>query len=299
MTLLDCTQGKKAAGRSAKRTKTVVKKRGTKVKRDKHTMAIKKVKGRKHAVATKKVNTHKLQSPTITSSVVPQSTAFVKKITGVQLPGCEHMEGRPSFGHHRIVTMRVSSGEELNIGDNFLSYLTGYRRHVVTMGVDEILKGTRVPLKYEDEMGRVYQLISSKECEDNSVGSTLWSAKKKLLELFYMLTSGPHDETVDPGDYLSCFGNFAKLDTRKVSSRLELFQSPGRLLNDQYILKFNKNNFLDIKESGHEGCGFIDEEMLQDIIGRKKDGEPTKMAASTLCIQVRVYIPSKGECYNT
>lgn len=53
--------------------------------------------------------------------------------------------------------------------------------------------------------------------------------------------------------------------------------------------------FKEIEEEGHEGCGFIDEDLLWDFIGRlKKNEEPSKESVRCICIQVRIFIPSMG-----
>lgn len=281
-------------GGSSRKAKISVKKRDTnKGKRNKHTVPIKKV----NTGNLRNGSSRKLSDQSLVT--VPNNTALARIPQSSQLPGWNHQTNKRSFGGHRIAFTQLETGPDMAVGDNFLSYLTGLRSNVVRMGVDKILQGKTVPLEHQDKEGNVFQLISSKECDDNTAGGTLWAPKKKLLELFYMLTSGPNMEPVDAGAYLCRFGNFAKLPSRKVASRLELFQSPGRLLSEQYVLEFSKHNFVDMKESGHEGCGFIDEEMLYDIIGRKKDGEPTKLSASTLCIQVRIYIPSRGKFCET
>ena len=54
------------------------------------------------------------------------------------------------------------------------------------------------------------------------------------------------------------------------------------------------NAFDDIREDGHDGCGFIDEELMFDLIGRTKDGAPTAVAARCNRIQVRCFIPMMG-----
>lgn len=214
-----------------------------------------------------------------------------------KLPCWNIQSAKARFGGHTISRVQLNFGPQTNGGDNFLSYLTGNRNYVAVMPVDDIIQGAKIELQCEDEAGRVYELVSTKECEDSAGGTTLWSQKRKLLELFYMVTGGSEIPRVDPQACLSRFGNFAKLSTRKVVARLELFQSPGKKLKGQYVLELSKHSFVDIDENGHEGCGFIAEEHLYDIIGRKKNGHPTKLAISTLCIQVRVYIPSRGKLH--
>ena len=113
----------------------------------------------------------------------------------------------------------------------------------------------------------------------------------KDVQFIYMQTEGPNLTTVSPCDLFARIGDFSSLTTRKVVSRLELFQSPAYRckITGKYVMKvFDHSTFGDIKEEGHVGCGFICEELLADILGNNN------VAKMAICVQVRAFVPMKG-----
>jgi hypothetical protein len=71
---------------------------------------------------------------------------------------------------------------------------------------------------------------------------------------------------------------------------LELLQSPCYKFasGDYAIIPIPKREFKDIKEEGQVGCGFICDDLLEQVMG---SGD---LASRTICLQVRIYIPTMG-----
>ena len=159
--------------------------------------------------------------------------------------------------------------------------------------LDEFEKGRNKEVRERiTAFGHTYELVSSRVVKDES--SSFRYGSNDSIELYYInvMVEGSGK---DLGEYFSKFGNFEKLTTRKAAARLELFTSPLRMFPDgEYVRDVSKDIIDDIEECGHEGCGFIDEDYLHDLLGRKKDNKPRIASLRTTSIQPRLFIPSMG-----
>ena len=144
-----------------------------------------------------------------------------------------------------------------------------------------------------DNNDTAYELVTVKVVQDTQKGG--FNYKPKALKLVYSQENGHNIEPFSIKDELEKIADFASLDTRKVVSRLELLQSPAfrfpmntRNESREAIFYLEKNMFCEIQDNGHEGCGFIDEDFLKELLGGGKLGE------NTICIQIRIFAPELG-----
>ena len=193
-----------------------------------------------------------------------------------------------------IARIQIQDPHETRAGnDTFLGHITGNRKLIVTMLVGKLLDKCQKIDKWIPLDKCTYELVSMKAKEDKS--SSFQFSNVTTMELFYVLVKGPSTRPVSMQNIFDKYGDFSQLSTRKCVSRLELFQSPGSKYSDgSYVKEFPIDYFEDIQETGHEGCGFINEEFLWDLIGRNKDGLPNAAAKRSICIQIRAFIPMLG-----
>ena len=89
---------------------------------------------------------------------------------------------------------------------------------------------------------------------------------------------------------LADFANFSSLTPVKIVSRLELFASPATCdeKKEPYIFQLKDSSFEDIPELHHDGCGFIRETMLENLLGH------STLANETIAVQIRLFAPRLG-----
>ena len=115
----------------------------------------------------------------------------------------------------------------------------------------------KLPKIHRDHTGE-YILVSRKEMERK--GSFLFGPRNKFGYMYVQqnVTSESPESNISIVEYLESLGDFAKLSTRKVVSRLELFQSPAHQLGvdegeKKYLIKeFDSSLVEEIEDDGHE-----------------------------------------------
>ena len=193
--------------------------------------------------------------------------------------------GGEKIGDLRITKVRLSSQEVQP--NTFLCYLLGNRMKIIDVPLN---KFEQKPYEVKfDQNGNVYELISVKVQSDNEINAGFHS-QAKCARLVYAQISGSGMESVDVQDWLSRLADFQSLTPRKLVARLELLQSPLYKFPSGEFAMFpiSKTEFKDIEEEGHVGCGFICNEMLEELM-RSRDA-----ARKIICLQVRIYIPTMG-----
>ena len=193
--------------------------------------------------------------------------------------------GGEKIGELRITKVRLSSQEVQP--NTFLYHLLGNRIKVIDVPLN---KNEKVPYEVTfHQNGNDYELISIKVQSDNEINVGFHS-QAKCARLVYAQISGPGMETVDVQDWLSRLADFQSLTPRKLVARLELLQSPLYKFPSGEFAMFPipKREFKDIEEEGHVGCGFICNEMLDELMGSRD------AAKKVICLQVRIYIPTMG-----
>ncbi len=217
---------------------------------------------------------------------------------------CEGMR----LGSRTVTNLRLSTpnNKKASNQDTFLSYLARNRLLYVDIPLNSAEKLLPVE-KIIVSNGRYYEVIAAKDHNDEEGGGNLFGKKYKR-RLYYLETKGSGVSIpISPQDLLSKLGNFESLSTRKVVSRLELFLSPAialfsdkkletssNPLDDKYVKKIPRHYICDIPERGHTGCGFICQDLLEEIL----KGAPGVVARRATCIQVRLFIPSMGKKYS-
>jgi len=146
-------------------------------------------------------------------------------------------------------------------------------------------KTKEFPLRKE-VAGRLYELFSAK-IEDDNQGGRMIGVRSKVAKLSYIDISPCADGSpFTTRDFLLGFGDFSVLDPRKISARLELFQSTARF----EIQQLDRSHFCEIEETGNVGCGFIASSLLEKIC----KGGKMKHVGRISAVQVRLFIPSMG-----
>ena len=111
---------------------------------------------------------------------------------------------------------------------------------------------------HRDQSGQ-YILVSRKEVD--SKGSYIFGPRNKFEYMYAQenVTSESSDKNISIIELLESLGDFAKLTTRKVVSRLELFQSPAHQLGVNakgekkfLIREFDSSLVEEIEDDGHE-----------------------------------------------
>jgi ribosomal protein L24 len=138
--------------------------------------------------------------------------------------------------------------------------------------------------------GRKFALAGAKMHDD---GSGLFGMKKKSLRMVFVATEGVGISTISLEDELGKLANFGALNPAKAKARLELLQSPAASLSHKKGPKkavwgsLSSDLLEPIEEEGNVGCGFIAEELLENLLGKN-------LGAKTLAIQVRIVAPRFG-----
>ena len=189
--------------------------------------------------------------------------------------------GGTRFGSRIVEKMRLTSSSQ-KVDNTFLSHILGNRIRIVEIA----LNAEEVSMPFDvsiQENGYRYELISAKVRKDGDSPS-LQYCKKQCVCLMYAQVTGPCLETLCLERTLQDIADFSSLSSRKVMARLELLQSPALMLPNKRPAMFfiNASDTCDIADNGNDGCGFICEKYLVNLLGGKK------YAKDTQNIQVRV-----------
>ena len=209
--------------------------------------------------------------------VIPKSTIFTNASNDADFVESEN--AGMLFSGRRVAKVIFEKEKE-----SFISHLLRGRGLTLTERYDTDIKGSFV-----NDRGK-FELISTKEVEKEGG----FAFQKKEFECVYMHIEGPGLHPESPSNILSALAAFSSLSPRKAVARLELLQSPakketnGQLKGQLMIEKFHHSLCEDIPERSHEGCGFICEELLSDLMGGCKG------SLETVCIQIRLFIPKMG-----
>jgi len=198
-------------------------------------------------------------------------------------------DGGMKFAGQIVRSFRLGEFKEETFIDSFLRT----RKLVVIKDFnEEQMKLPIVRIERRDD-GHVYELISTKVMDDESGGSLFKMCTPRVLSMVYVQTAGPGIETVNIHSLLSRIADFGSLQPRKMVARLELFQSPAFAMDSTLQL----SDFQEIPEEGQIGCGFIGERLLKKLLVRHiktKKNVSNTVADTTICIQVRIFVPSLG-----
>ena len=174
-----------------------------------------------------------------------------------------------SLGLRRLVKSRYQLVSEQ---DTLLAYWFQSRMKIVEVPInnDEL----EVPFlrEFEESDGSKFELAVSKIQSDGDKAAPAGVPSKKCIHLYYCKVSGPELQTISLREEFEHIANFACLGP-KVGARLELFLSPAyklksRTLNKSHAIHMVKEEaFCEIDETGNEGCGFISEDLLIELLG--------------------------------
>ena len=192
------------------------------------------------------------------------------------------------FGSARIGSIYAATTDDL-IPNNFLQFLLRDRIVPYVADIDDM---ALPPITVVSNHSR-FEIVAAK-VKENAQASSF--AKKCLkVELMYCQTAGPGLEEIDMGRALENIANFRSLHPRKAVARLELFQSPvlrrknlDSIVPERGIFSLPSTSFYITSDNGNDGCGFIEEHMLESLLGNNK------YARTTVAIQVRIFSPRLG-----
>ena len=185
---------------------------------------------------------------------------------------------------------KLTLGRQTSLPDSFLS--TWLPNRVVCHEVD--MPTSRA--KQEEAMpppvvvnhdGRTFELVARKIEKDT--GGRFF--QRKVVRLYYAITSGPGLEPIDLANRLSRFAAFESLpNARKCVSRLELLCSGCYGKGGERRLRADDFELLELSPTADamaDGCGFIGDQALAKLVGVEKLDE-------TVALQVRIVAPRLG-----
>ena len=200
-----------------------------------------------------------------------------------RLPDSDSDRGGSRLGLRRLVKSKYQLVSEQ---DTLLAYWFQGRMKIVEIprNNDEL----EVPFlrEFEESDGSKFELAVSKIQSDGDKAAPAGAPSKKCIHLYYCKVSGPGLQTISLREEFERIANFACLGP-KVGARLELFLSPAyklksRTSNKSHAIHMVKEEaFCEIDETGNEGCGFISEDLLIELLGGGTAAE------RTYAIQVR------------
>eukprot|EP00977_Amphora_coffeiformis_P027714 scaffold34636_cov171-Amphora_coffeaeformis.AAC.1 len=189
------------------------------------------------------------------------------------------------IGDSYIVSL-VFSDEAPNSQSTILSYIFGNRLLIWKCQFDPKRETTapRTVLTVDDS---VYELIATRIREDENMGR--FSSKYKHFDCYYVKISGPDVEYIDVKQVLNQYADFTSLSAYKIAARMDLLTSPGVTFPaDPSITKHASSVFKLIPNSDeYEGCGFISEKMLEQLVVDRDLDVVTG-------VQVRILVPKYG-----
>jgi len=137
-----------------------------------------------------------------------------------------------------------------------------------------------------EDAGSKFELAVSKIQSDGDKASPMGVPSKKCIQLYYCQVAGPGLKDICLAKEFERIADFASLGP-KVVARMELFLSPAYKLKSRQGTKthaihmLNPKTFCQIEERGNEGCGFISEDLIVELLGGGK------AAKRVYAIQVR------------
>jgi hypothetical protein len=193
----------------------------------------------------------------------------------------------------KLVLAKEGGGKEET---GFLNHLLGEARlFVVQVPLPSLSKPPALPRPRETSNGKEYEFVASKVFDD---GMEPWGGKKKCLRMVYAAVAGEDLPPISLQDELEKLADWCALpNARKVASRLELLQSPGKAyfeLRPGEPLRPEMFERIDeplTEESG--GCGFIPSRMLEQLLAEGKERVPIAAKRATN-VQVRIFITRVG-----
>jgi RNA dependent RNA polymerase/KOW motif len=139
--------------------------------------------------------------------------------------------------------------------------------------------------------GSKYELLSVKLQKPNSFESK----RCGQIQAQYVMTKAPRHlrdsiPTINMQEQLERFANFGTLTTGKVVARLELLQSTAYMYKQRPVIctDLTVDDFEEIPEEAHEGCGFMPAALVQRLFGTRAVGK------RTFALQVRILAPKLG-----
>jgi transcription antitermination factor NusG len=197
------------------------------------------------------------------------------------------------FGNRIVVKERLAASQDLKGGENtFLSHSLHSRMRLVEVPLNKVEEELPFEKEVIDVDGSKFQLVLAKVKNDGEVPSFRFTTAK-CVQLIYARVSGPGTEPQDLQDMLERLGDFGRLVPRKAAARLELLHSPACKLNShptQMHGVFSRplTDLCEIEDLGHEGSGFICENLLKELLGGRIDGH------RAIAVQVRIFAPKIG-----
>jgi hypothetical protein len=199
----------------------------------------------------------------------------------------------PMFGIRHLVKQRFQLPAGKESGQHFLSNWLEGRLRLVEVPLNN--KEVEEPLcqEYSEDNGSKYELVVSKIQNDGDASSINKFVNPKCIHMFFCKVSGPGLKRISIQDELERIAAFGNLDPNKVVARLELLVSPAFKFTSHPTKKYGifslkPSAFREIEEMGNEGCGFICENFLVELLG-------SNTAAKRACaIQVRIFAPKLG-----
>ena len=194
---------------------------------------------------------------------------------------------REMHGGRIIVKYTLSSDRKVEKIKSFLDYKYGPLLRCIECPITQKEGDEPHVIAFKDpSSGQNCWLLSSKTADDEQGKGFRFYQAPKNMRMVYLMA----DTLQACQEELEKLGNFACCS--KAHSRLELLQTVACQLNgknDFLLGQISLDTLEEIEENGHEGCGFICEEYLQELLGPN-----TRASQEVVAIQVRIIAPELG-----
>jgi len=194
----------------------------------------------------------------------------------------------PMIGSWYLEKAYLTPDRDGNAKKNLMNSIFGDRVHTSAARKSDYKLRSKNPRKADlsfDRFGNHYSLVSFKYREQ--AGGYGFFGRKTEFEWVYIALSGGGFPTLNLQHELEKIADFPSLDSRKVVVRLGHLQSPASHIWEN----LNFSQFEMIKEEGHVGCGYIPENMLEQLLRTFKS---KSIAENALGLQVRIVGPKLG-----
>ena len=198
--------------------------------------------------------------------------------------------------YHHLLGLRedfvelVAPGRAAHCQKTLAFLLFGHRLRTMQF---PLCSDSSLPTTSREADGSIYELLSVKLIRPESSSKKRSAPKIRALYVLTSQSSSTEIPALNVPDVLERYANFSHLTTEKVVARLELLQSTACMHNRTPLIGsdetfFTLEDFEEIPERAHEGCGFIPEHFVHRLLGSGIVGR------RTLALQVRILAPQLG-----
>jgi ribosomal protein L24 len=187
----------------------------------------------------------------------------------------------------RVEFCRLLTESQVTQREQSIAYYW-FRNRLATYKVELPNASCRLPHRYVEKDGCVYELLATKILDKNtsSVKGKPYECKSE-----YFLVSDPSDTSdFKLQQILEDIADFGVLTPQKAAARLQLLLSTSSKHNGENCIfdGLSSQDFEIIEENSNEGCGFIPRKYIDQFFGH------LPLESRIFAIQVRIFAPKLG-----